>query len=143
MAGTRYGLLMTVRSAVVRMIGPAVLTLLAGCGAANASGPRSTAERWVSGLRDGDGAALCGLLAPKTLASAEQSAGKPCSDAILDEKLPQPNSVGSTQVWGDTATVRLDADTLFLAEFSSGWKVIAAGCDPRPGQPYDCQVEGG
>jgi hypothetical protein len=35
------------------------------------------------------------------------------------------------------------ADTVFLAEFPDGWKVVAAACTPRDRLPYDCQVEGG
>ena len=31
---------------------------------------------------------------------------------------------------------------LFLAQFTVGWRVTAAGCTSRPDQPYDCDVEG-
>ena len=32
---------------------------------------------------------------------------------------------------------------LFLSQFPDGWKVVAAGCIPQPGRPYQCTVEGG
>jgi hypothetical protein len=41
------------------------------------------------------------------------------------------------------AQVRLDDDTVFLAAFPGGWRVVAAGCRPRgEAEPYDCAVEG-
>jgi hypothetical protein len=39
--------------------------------------------------------------------------------------------------------VRFAQDTIFLARFQSGWKVMAAGCSPVPGHPYDCRLQGG
>nr|WP_294697148.1 hypothetical protein [uncultured Friedmanniella sp.] len=46
------------------------------------------------------------------------------------------------QVWGDNAQVRTSSGVLFLAKFSSGWKLTGVGCRPRPERPYDCTVEG-
>ena len=34
-------------------------------------------------------------------------------------------------------------DTVFLATFPGGWRVVAAGCTPRGDRPYDCTVAGG
>ena len=117
--------------------------LLAGCSAASAAGPRAVAEQWLSSLRAGDGMAACELLAPETRSKQEQTAGRPCPEAIVDEDLPRGGRVRGAQVWSDAAMVHLDTDTLFLAEFSSGWKVTAAGCRARPGRPYDCTMESG
>jgi hypothetical protein len=33
-------------------------------------------------------------------------------------------------------------DTVFLARFDGGWRVMAADCSPRAEQPYECQVKG-
>jgi hypothetical protein len=43
-------------------------------------------------------------------------------------------------VAGRQAQVRLGGDTVFLARSGDGWVVTAAGCDPRPDRPYDCEV---
>jgi hypothetical protein len=46
-------------------------------------------------------------------------------------------------VYGRQARAVLASDTLFLSQFSDGWKIVAAGCEPRPGRPYQCSVKGG
>jgi hypothetical protein len=90
-----------------------------------------------------DGAAVCRQLAPQTRAEVAQSGKKPCPQAVLDEDLPAAAAVRATQVWGRSAQVRTRDDTLFLAEFPVGWRVVAAGCRPQGEMPYDCQVKGG
>ena len=90
-----------------------------------------------------DGATACGLLAPETAAEVEQSAGRPCAEAILDEDLPEPAEVTGTEVYGQRAQVRLAEDTVFLGAFPGGWRVVAAGCTSRGEKPYDCTVQGG
>ncbi|XVQ89797.1 hypothetical protein ACQP2K_21000 [Microbispora siamensis] len=50
-------------------------------------------------------------------------------------------AVRGVDVWGDEARVRVDGDTLFLHRFPDGWRVRAAGCEPHPEQPYECEVE--
>lgn len=90
-----------------------------------------------------DGAAACAKLAPETLAEVEQSAGKPCAEAILDADLPRPGQVVGADVYGQWAQVRLSDDTLFLGVFPGGWRVVAAGCTSRGDRPYDCVVQGG
>jgi len=67
----------------------------------------------------------------------------PCPKAILDENLPGPAAVVGTELYGQWAQVRLAGDTLFLAHFGDGWKVVAAGCTSRGERPYDCRVKGG
>lgn len=96
----------------------------------------------MQGWRDQDGRTLCSLLAPETRSKLVQSAGQPCPAAVLGEDLPSARALRRAQAWANGAIVRLDADTLFLARFDTGWKVVAAGCSARPGRPYDCRVEG-
>jgi hypothetical protein len=72
-----------------------------------------------------------------------ESAGSPCAEAFLDEHLSYGGTVRRVRVYGRQAQVVLDTDTLFLSVFPSGWKITAAGCVPRPGQPYQCKVKGG
>ena len=73
----------------------------------------------------------------------EESAGKPCADAVLEADLPAPAEVESTDVYGQWARVVLADDTVFAAMFPGGWRVVAAGCQSRGERPYDCSVQGG
>lgn len=123
----------------------AVLTALAGCadtGNREASAG-ATATRLLTAVAADDGVAACSVLAPDTAAELEQTAGEPCDQAVLDEDLPAPAAVEGTDVYGQWAQVRLGDDTVFLATFPGGWRVVAAGCTPRADRPYDCTLQGG
>jgi hypothetical protein len=101
------------------------------------------------------GADACALLAPETRSELEQSAQRPCDRAVLAESIPDVGRVRDSKMFGGKAQVRFAgtrdgrgeraavADTVFLAEFPDGWKVVAAACTPRERRPYDCRVEGG
>ncbi|MGQ5265261.1 hypothetical protein ACTWLT_31370 [Micromonospora sp. ZYX-F-536] len=99
--------------------------------------------RMLNAVAAKDGAGACALLAPDTVAELEQSADKPCAEAILEEGLPEPGTVTASDVYGQRAQVRLSADTVFLASFPGGWHVVAAGCTARADKPYDCVLQGG
>jgi hypothetical protein len=103
----------------------------------------SNRERAPDLTGDTERSAACAVLAPNTASEVEQSAGKPCAQAILDEDLPAPGAVTGTDVYGQWAQVRLSDDTVFLAVFTGGWRVVAAGCRPRQDRPYDCVLQGG
>lgn len=112
----------------------------AGCGSA-AEGPVSAAARaWFDAVRTGDGDAACALLVPRAAETVESISGQGCAAGVSTLGLPS-GGVRSVEVWSDRAEVRGNADTLFLVRLAAGWRVSAAGCQPRPGQPYDCQVE--
>jgi hypothetical protein len=121
------------------------LTALAGCASVGERGDAAAAvaTRLLTAVDDQNGAAACAVLAPNTASEVEQSAGKPCAQAILDEDLPAPGSVTGTDVYGQWAQVRLSDDAVFLAVFTGGWRVVAAGCRPRQDRPYDCVLQGG
>jgi hypothetical protein len=89
----------------------------------------------------GDPAQRCELLAPATLVALESEESAPCADTIGQHPL-SGGSVEAVEVWGGNAQVRLGGDTVFLAETPTGWKVVAAACEPRAEAPYDCEVEG-
>jgi hypothetical protein len=128
-----------------RLAGVLAATLaLTGCAPAGgrAESAASTAVRFLQDVADGDGDAACALLAPDTRDDLEQSGQKPCGEAILDEDLPEPGTAGRTSVYGQWAQVRLTADTVFLAAFPGGWRVVAAGCADRGDRPYDCTLQG-
>ncbi|WP_327010615.1 hypothetical protein OHA72_27100 [Dactylosporangium sp. NBC_01737] len=121
------------------------MTLAAGCAD---SRPRrdavgDTAVLLLTAARDGDGAAACAVLAPDTVSALEQSANASCADAIVEEDLPEPGTVRHVRVYGQRAQVVLDDDTVFLAAFPGGWRVVAAGCQPQGERPYDCVLQEG
>ena len=117
--------------------------LLAGCGSGSPAGPRDAAVAFRAAWLQGDGTAACRLLAPGTAAEVVSSSGRPCPQGILDQDAPAAGPVQATQVWGGSAQVRLRGDTVFLSRFDGGWRVLAAGCVPRAGKPYDCELAGG
>lgn len=99
--------------------------------------------RFYEAFRSNDGATACALLTPATRAAVAQAEQMPCAKGLLIEHLPSPGPVRSTAVYGDQAQVKLAGDTVFVAAFPKGWRVVAAGCKPRPDRPYDCAVEAG
>jgi hypothetical protein len=127
------------------VLAAAALLAISGCsdlGSREASAD-DVARKLLTTVDGKDGAAACAVLAPDTAAELVQSAGKPCEQAILDEDLPAPGTVSGTDVYGQWAQVRLTSDTVFLAVFPGGWRVVAAGCTPRQSRPYDCTLQGG
>ncbi len=117
---------------------------LTGCASVNerADAAATVAVRLLTAVQDDDGAGACAVLAPETLSELEQSAGTGCAEAILDEDLPAPGDIRKSEVFGQWAQVRLDGDTVFLAVFPQGWRVVAAGCTSRGERPYDCDLQG-
>lgn len=103
----------------------------------------AAAENFANSVRHFDGARACAALAPETRQELEQSAKTSCAKAILDSQLPGAGALQSIEVYGQQARAVLTADTLFLSSFPAGWRITAAGCVPRPHQPYACQVKGG
>lgn len=116
-----------------------------GCGSVSQreSAAAAAAERFLDAVADQDGAAACAVLAPKTVTALEDSTGSACAQAILDEDLPQEGGVQTADVYGQWARAVTPADTLFLAMFRNGWRVVAAGCRPAGEGPYDCVLQGG
>jgi hypothetical protein len=122
-----------------------IVLATAACGSVDDRGATASdaAVRLLQAVDSKDGAAACTLLAPETASELTRSAGKSCAEAILDEDLPEPDAVAGTEVYGQWAQVRLAGDTMFLAAFPGGWRVVAAGCNPQGEKPYDCTLQGG
>lgn len=115
----------------------------AGCGDGGAAGPRSVAAAFEEALGSEDGAAACALLAPETRSELEQSAGRPCAEAILGEDLTIVRTPDGSEAYGAMAQVRYEGETLFLAELEDGWRIRAAGCTPAAHSRFDCTIKGG
>jgi hypothetical protein len=125
------------------LLAPAVALVLSGCAGADPSGPSAVAARFAHAVSESDDAAACALLSP-AVAEAVGSPDGSCPRALPALKLPDPGTVRHVDVDGRSARVELDDDTMFLAEFPGGWRVIGAGCTARPDdQPYDCTVSKG
>ena len=115
--------------------------LLWGCTPVGEAAARIAGDRFQAALRDDDWTGACQLFSEEARGNLESASGQPCPAALADLHLPT-GPASSIEVWGDNAQVRLEAGVLFLAKFRLGWKVTAAGCEPRPDRPYDCAVEG-
>ena len=115
----------------------------AGCASGHAQTVNATAVSFYTALEAERGTVACALLAPETKSELEQSSNQPCDQAILEEAVTNVGDRRHTEVFGTMAQVRYAGDVAFLAQFDDGWKVMAAACEPVPGQPYDCSVEGG
>jgi hypothetical protein len=116
-------------------------TLLTGCGSAGVD-PEAVAVDFYHAVANQQAAAACALLAPQTVEELEQSAQAPCVEALARQDIPTAGAPIATERFGNQAQVRLDGDTVFLAEFDDGWRIVAAGCIPREPLPYDCVLEG-
>jgi len=117
----------------------ALVALLTGCAGAGESDVSAVATAFENPT--GDPQARCDLLAPATRLAFAADSSASCTSAIADVPLPG-GEVGSVEIWGGDAQVRLGGDTLFLTQTRTGWKVTAAGCESRGEAPYDCEVDG-
>ncbi|MFF9059415.1 hypothetical protein ACF09K_12105 [Streptomyces sp. NPDC014882] len=132
-------------TAVVLALSVAASAAVSGCGAVSErrDDVRTATAAFEDALGEGAYARACGGLAPATVEELEQSAGAPCARALGEESLKPGGAVRVVDVYGNQARAVLARDTLFLSHFATGWKVVAAGCAPRPGTPYQCEIKGG
>lgn len=135
----------TVKRATVSVALCVTGALVTACGApaARVEGARSAGEAFERALSAGDHEKACRLLAPETLRQLQEDERKPCAQVLGSEELPRAGQVHATEVYGRQAVLRLGGDTVFLSQFSGGWKVVAAGCTPQGEQPYQCKLKGG
>ncbi|MFJ6723031.1 hypothetical protein [Streptomyces sp. NPDC091259] len=133
------------RAAVMAAAALCATGLLSGCGTAGAreADARQAAAGFERALGTGDFAGACARLAPQTRQEVEDSEGKRCADAVRGLALPAAGDLVRVRVYGRQAQASGAGDTLFLSQFDHGWKVVAAGCRPRQGQPYQCTLKGG
>jgi hypothetical protein len=120
-----------------------VLASLASCGSPADSDASEAARTFHESVARADGLRACAALSARTRSELEQSGGKPCPAAVLEESLPPLGEPVQTRVYGTAAQVGSTGDTVFLSRFDQGWKVTAAGCTRQPTGLYDCQIQGG
>ncbi|MEV0987897.1 hypothetical protein [Streptomyces sp. NPDC049949] len=115
-----------------------------GCGgpAARQDAAAAVGAAFEAATAAGDHVRACELLAPETRQRLEQDAQKACPTAFASQELPKTRGIEGVEAYGRQAMVRMTGDTLFLSLFTAGWKVVAAGCAPRPDQPYNCLIKG-
>jgi hypothetical protein len=118
------------------------VVVLSGCGDEVPSSGVRTAERFNAAVGASAWAQACSYLAPQTRAELQQSAGSACATALEEESPPDPGPLSAVASFGTMTQVQYREDTLFLARFKSGWKVMALECSSVPGHPYDCRIQG-
>jgi hypothetical protein len=118
----------------------------AGCGrSADRTEAREVAERFVSALESGDGAAACAQLSQDTRDALEGDEGQPCRQAIGALAI-EPAPLARVEVFITNARAELEGgESVFLSETAEGWRISAAGCRPKAGDPadvpLDCELE--
>lgn len=100
------------------------------------------ANTFTRAIAGKDGEAACAVLAVRTIEELEQSTGKPCATAILEEDPLVPAGQPRVQTFGSMAQARYDGETLFLSRFDESWLVTAAACTKSAAGTYECAVKG-
>ncbi|MEO3787705.1 hypothetical protein ABGB12_30635 [Actinocorallia sp. B10E7] len=120
---------------------PVAAAVTGGCSQArDESSVETTARNFFGAVTSEDGSRACALLTPRAR-SALETGGSRCDEEIT--KLPlEGGEAGPAEIWGEQARIRMGGDTVFLTRWASSWKITAAGCEHRTGEPYDCEVEG-
>ncbi|MFB7583243.1 hypothetical protein ACFXHD_04355 [Streptomyces hydrogenans] len=102
------------------------------------------ARNFQTALSQAGSGRACALLAPQTRQEVASDAGD-CAKGPAQEQPPVTAGDAAdavAEVHGRQAMVRLSGDALFLSQFDAGWKVVAAGCTPRPDTPFDRKFKG-
>ena len=125
------------------MLAGVMLSALTGCSSGQTSEVTAAANDFYSAVAEQDGAAACAFLSADTRTELEKSAGKACSEAVLEEDLSEPRDLGEPSVYGTMAFVTVDAGAMFLGRFPQGWLVTAVGCElTDQANRFDCAVAG-
>jgi len=106
------------------------LVSLLGCGASQDENVNAVSRDFHDALAAGDGAAACAVLAPVTRSEREQSAGKECRIAVLEEELPQVEGDAETAVFDTMARIEygdaVDVAENWQSEFLQFWVYLMA-----------------
>jgi hypothetical protein len=122
--------------------GVAVALALTSCAGTQDAEAASVAQDLLAAVDERDGERACALLAPAARSELEDTSGKPCDEAVLEEDVGEASSPAAVEVYDSMAQVRFDSGTVFLSTFDGHWLVVGAACTPKPGdQPYDCSIQ--
>jgi hypothetical protein len=109
--------------------------------AAGDDGAGKAVERFARAIDERDGGAACRELSADTRGALESEEGRPCEQALLELQLSL-GSVSEVKIAEASATVELsEGGSVYLEETSEGWRITAVGCEPRPEEPDECEVE--
>ena len=115
--------------------------VLAGCSGTQEHEAASAAQSFLVAAQEQEGGEACSLLAPAARSELEQSSGKACDEAILEEDLGADDAPPTVEVFDTMAQARFESETVFLSRFDGEWLVVAAACTPIPERPYDCSIQ--
>ncbi|MBT2521169.1 hypothetical protein [Arthrobacter sp. ISL-28] len=122
--------------------GAGLLVLLTACGCSpDTAAAAGRAREFHRLLEASDLQGACALLQAKAQKKAAEQAGA-CEQALEALELPRVGAVLETHVYGRSASVVFESDTVFLATAESGWQVTGAGCTPEGDAPYTCEIGG-
>ena len=121
----------------------AVAALATGCGSGHEDAVLDVGDTYGQAVSSGRWASACALLAPTTRSELQQSAGKPCDQALREEEPPAVSGDPAVHVYGSQAQLKYDGETLFLSQYDGRWRIVAAACEPRSRRPHDCSVKVG
>ncbi len=131
-------------SHVARASGAAVVACLAltSCAGTQDDAAGTAARRLLDAVAQDDGAAACAVLAPAARTELEDTSGKPCPEAVLEEDVGSASAPQAVEVYDRMAQVRFASGPVFLSRFDGEWLVVGAACTPEPGdRPYDCSIQ--
>jgi hypothetical protein len=116
----------------------------AGCAALgpNAADADAVASQFSTALDESNGAAACDLLNERARSAVEDASGSDCAEGILTLGIPASGDPVTSEVYGRSALVETDSDSLFMTVGGASWLIRAAGCTPRENEPFDCLIEG-
>lgn len=117
--------------------------VLVGCGNTQEDPALEAADAFYGAVAAQDGGSACNHLTRVTRSELEQASGKPCDQAVLEEKIPSVRKSGEVHAFGTMAQVMYADDTVFLTRFGDRWLVTAVGCSLAASGVYDCRVKGG
>ena len=111
------------------------------CSSQQESDASAAADAFYRAIDAADGGSACNLLTSTSRQELQESSGKPCPVAVLEEVKASGGDL-QVSVYGTMAQASSAADTVFLHRSHGRWLVVAAGCQATPAGPYDCKVTG-